>query len=106
MLVHIPYTENRLEIQQWTVPDADHMTWWVTIKYHPVKVARALFPDRPAGYVKATEQIGALCCDIHVLRNTAPINGTEDSYRQSIRIRIAALPDYTRAVLPTSWREV
>lgn len=34
------------------------MAVWASVHHHPVKQARAWFPDRPQGYVRAAQDIG------------------------------------------------
>jgi hypothetical protein len=53
---------NAIEIEEGP-PNLDAMTadklmsFWVVAHYHPVKVGRAMFPERPAGYVSATRTL-------------------------------------------------
>ena len=48
-----------INLDGYTTDPGKLMSWWFVVKTHPVKVARALFPDRPKGYVRATRLLAS-----------------------------------------------
>lgn len=76
----------------------DPIAYWAVVRFHPVKVARTMFPSRPTGYVKATRNLGAYAANLSAARScrvSGDIVGAQvyETICQSIYDR---LPTYAR----------
>jgi hypothetical protein len=42
----------------------DPFAFWAVVRFQPVRVARTMFPTRPAGYVKATRNLAGYAANV------------------------------------------
>lgn len=76
----------------------DPMTFWGAVNRAPVKVARAIFPNHPKGYVSATKTLAAYAANISAaqscrLRGDIP---AALAYEEICDLLYDGLPEYAR----------